>query len=123
MAMNHFTYIEIPTTDLKKAQRFYGAIFGWRFHPSTGNDKRLVLETGGALNGFLVQVSRVPKNPGILVFVEVADIDGLLKKVRRVRGKVLQGKREIPDRGWTAIIASPDECTFGLWQPHWFQAA
>jgi len=121
--MNHITYVDIPTTDLKKAQRFYASIFGWRFRPLPGNPERLALEPGSALNGFLTRVSRVSRAPGIVLYVEVPDIDILLKKVRRSRGKVLQQKREVPERGWTAVIASPDGCTFGLWQPYWFQAA
>ena len=121
--MNHIAHVDIPTTDLKKAQRFYGTIFGWRFRPLPSSPDRLALETGGAVKGFLTRVSRVSRVPGIVLYVEVPDIDGLLKKVVRSRGKVLQPKHEVPDRGWTAVIASPDGCTFGLWQPYWFQAA
>lgn len=121
--MNHIAYVDIPTIDLKKAQRFYGSVFGWHFRPLPGSADRLALETGSALNGFLTRVARLSRTPGIVLYVEVPDIDGLLKKLRRSRGKVLQQKREVPDRGWTAVIASPDGCVFGLWQPFWFQAA
>jgi uncharacterized protein len=121
--MNQFTFVEIPTTDLKRAQRFYGSIFGWKFRPLSGSNDMLALETGNSLNGFLRKVSRISRTAGVLLYVEVPDIDSLLRKVRRARGKVLEPKREMPERGWTAVIASFDGCAFGLWQPHWFQAA
>jgi len=121
--MNHFSFIEIPTTDLKRAQRFYGAIFGWTFRPLPGTEGKLALDTGGSLNGFLIRVPRMRRSAGILLFVEVPDIDSVLKKVRRARGTIVEPKREVPDRGWTAVIASFDGCALGLWQPYWFQAA
>lgn len=121
--MNHFTFVEIPTTDLKRAQRFYASAFGWSFRQLTGTREMLALETGGPFNGFLKRVPRVPRTHGVLLYVEVPDIDSTLKKVRRFHGKILQPKRELPDRGWTAVITSFDGCAFGLWQPFWFRAA
>jgi len=121
--MYQLSYVDIPTTDLKRAQRFYGSVFGWKFRPLAGTKDLLVLETGGPLNGYLRRVPKIIRTPGVLVYVEVPDIDGLLVKVRRLRGKILQPKYEMPERGWSAVIASFDGCAFGLWQPYWFRAA
>ncbi len=121
--MNQIIFVDIPTTHLKRAQRFYESLFGWRFYPIGGVRERVRLDTGGSVNGYLRRVPRIPRTAGVLFYVEVADIDQVLARVRRLGGRIIQQKSEMPERGWTAIITTFDGCQLGLWQPYWSQAA
>lgn len=113
--MHRFGHVEIPTTNVKKAKKFYGKIFGWTFtdHPEL---RYTFLHTGGHPNGGLEPVKRMPKKGQIRVFVEVDDIDMKLKEVKKAGGKVVKKKTEVKGMGWSASFKSPDGCILCIWE-------
>ncbi len=115
--MYHFAFIEIPTTDLNKAQAFFGKLFNWKFEPLVGYKDMMIIETGHEPGGLLYKVKSIPKKPSVFVHIEVVSIDEKLKQIRRARGKVVQPKTAIPNLGWFAYFATPDGCTLALWEP------
>jgi hypothetical protein len=113
--MHSFGHIEIPTTDFKKAKKFYGSIFGWTFRDLPDIDY-VLFHAGNPPNGGLFEVKKMPKKGQVNVYVMVADIDETLKAIRKARGKVLVKKAEVAGMGWWAQFASPDGCVLCLWQ-------
>ena len=113
--MHGFGHIEIPTTDFKKAKKFFGKIFGWTFQDIPDMDY-VLFRAGSQPNGGFYWVKTMPKKGQVNVYIEVEDIDATLKNIRKARGKVLVRKTSIGSMGWFAQFATPDGCFLSLWQ-------
>jgi predicted enzyme related to lactoylglutathione lyase len=113
--MHGFGHISIPTTNLKKAKKFFGKVFGWTFKDYL--DMNYVLFWAGEPpNGGFYLVKKMPKKAQVNVFIEVEDIDAKLKEIKKAKGKVLMKKTAVADMGWMGEFATPDGCFLSLWQ-------
>lgn len=113
--MHGIGHIEIPTTNFKKAQKFFGTVFGWTFREES--DLATVLFRAGTQpNGGFYLVKKMPKKGQVNIYIEVEDIEAKLKEIRKARGKVLVKKTPVRDIGWLAQFATPDGCYLSLWQ-------
>jgi len=113
--MHGFGHIGIPTTDFKKAKRFFGKVFGWTFQ-DLPEIKYVLFRAGSQPNGGFYLVKKMPKKGQVNLYIEVEDIDSKLKEIRKARGKVMVKKTPIVDMGWFAVFATPDGCYLSLWQ-------
>jgi len=113
--MNAFGHIEIPTTNLEKAKKFFGSVFHWTFSHFHDIDYTLI-HTGKHPNGGFEIVKRLPKNGQVFVYIEVEDIDATLKAIRKARGKVLIKKTTVGSMGWRAKFANHEGLEMFLWQ-------
>lgn len=113
--MHRFGHVEIPTTNVKKAKKFFGTVFGWTFtdHPEL---KYTLFHTGGHPNGGFELVKKMPKRPQTLVYIEVEDVAAKLKEIKKAKGKIVEKKTEVKDMGWYGIFETPDGCRLALWQ-------
>jgi predicted enzyme related to lactoylglutathione lyase len=113
--MSRFGHIQIPTTNVKKAKKFFGAVFGWTFteHPEINYT---LFHTGEHPNGGLELVKKMPKRGQVLPYIEVEDIDATLKAIKKAKGKVAVKKTEVRGMGWDAEFETPDRCRLALWQ-------
>jgi uncharacterized protein len=113
--MHGFGHIEIPTTNFKKAQKFFGAVFGWTFKEMPEMES-VSFRAGSQPNGSFYFVKKMPKKGQVNVYIEVEDIDAKLKEIKKAKGKVLVKKTPVSDIGWCAQFATPDGCYLSLWQ-------
>jgi predicted enzyme related to lactoylglutathione lyase len=113
--MHGFGHIEIPTTNFKRAKKFFSAIFGWTFTDIPDMDY-VMFRAGNQPNGGLYLLKKMPKKGQVNVYIEVEDINAKLKEIKKARGKVLMKKTEITGMGWFAQFATPDGCFLSLWQ-------
>lgn len=113
--MHYFGHIEIPTTDFKKAKKFYEKLFGWTFQ-ELPEMEYMLFKTERQPNGGFYLVKKMPKKGQVNVYIEVQDIDIKLKEIRKARGKVLMKKMQVGDMGWFAQFATPDGCILFLWE-------
>ena len=113
--MHGFGHVEIPTTEFKKAKKFFGAVFGWTFQDIPGMDY-VLFKAGSQPNGGFYKVKKMPKKGQVNVYIEVEDIDAKLKEIRKAKGKVLVKKSPVGTMGWFAQFATPDGCYLSLWQ-------
>ena len=113
--MHGFGYVDIPTTHLKKAQKFFGTLFGWTFKEMTELEM-VLFRAGTQPNGGFYLVKKMPKKGQVNVYIEVEDIDAKLKEIKKAKGKVLVKKTPVGDLGWWAQFATPDGCYLSLWQ-------
>jgi uncharacterized protein len=114
--MHSFGHIEIPTTNLEKAKKFFGTVFGWTFTYVPDIDYTL-LHTGKHPNGGFEVVKRLPKKGQVNIYIETEDIDATLKIIRKARGKIVMKKTQVGSMGWRARFATPDGIEICLWQP------
>jgi uncharacterized protein len=113
--MHGIGHIEIPTTNFKKAQKFFGTVFGWTFR-DVPDLEMVSFRAGSQPNGSFYLVKKMPKKGQVNVYIEVEDIDAKLKDIKKAKGKVLVKKTQVVDMGWWAQFATPDGCYLSLWQ-------
>lgn len=105
---NSIYHIEIMTTDLKKAERFYSGLFGWKITSWKGSPDYMLFETGKEPGGGFQKVDKVNPGDGILLYIQVEDIEKSLSKARELGGRIIREKTEIPNVGWFGLLADLD---------------
>ena len=118
-----FVWIDLVTTDVPLAQKFYGGLFGWSFEEIEGGNTRYVLawNAGVPVAGM---AAREPK-PGPskqhqarqsrwIAYMSVPDVDRAVADVAARGGKVLIPARNVEGRGRMAVVADPDGAPIGF---------
>ncbi len=113
--MHGFGHVGIPTTDFKKAKKFFGKVFDWTFQ-DLPKMEFVLFRAGTPPGGSFYRVKKMPKKGQVNVYIEVEDIGATLTKIRQAKGKVLVKKTPVLDMGWFAEFATPDGCYLSLWQ-------
>ncbi len=110
--MNDVSHIEIPTTDVNKAKDFYSRIFGWECESS--GDYVMWRPPEGVGGGFTKESK--PTTDGVILYIQVEDIEKTLNEVEQAGGKKVVSKTKISDEfGFYAIFLDPCEQVMGLW--------
>jgi hypothetical protein len=114
---NPFVHLELNTTDLKKAQAFYGAMFGWQFQDMdmgpAGIYSTFKPESGPG--GGMFAAKEMPQ--GWLAYVGVDDIKAATAKARELGADVSIDSHEIPNVGWMSVMNDPTGARIALFQP------
>ena len=106
---NPVHYFEIPVTDLDRAVRFYGAVFGYRFERTVvdGYEMALLPRADGApgASGALAKGDvYVPSVNGPILYLSVDDIDPVLERATAQGAEILYAKKSIGENGYVAEI-------------------
>lgn len=113
--MHAIGHIEIPTTNIEKSKKFFGAAFGWTF-THLADINYTLFHTGKHPNGGFELVKRLPKKGQVNVYIEVQEIDETLKAIKKARGTIIMKKTPVGSMGWRAQFATPDGVVLSLWQ-------
>jgi predicted enzyme related to lactoylglutathione lyase len=113
--MHGFGHVDIPTTDFKKAKKFFGKLFGWSFQDMP-EQEYVSFRAGSEPNGGFYLVKKMPKKGQVNVYIEVESIDAKLKEIKKAKGKVLMKKTAIGESGWIAQFSTSDGCMLSLWE-------
>lgn len=111
-------WFEIPADDLKRARKFYGSLFGWKFAklPAAVQDYWHI-DTGGkdaSPDGGLMPRMH-PQQP-ITNYVSVSSVSKASAKVERLGGTVCKPKTAVPGMGYFAVCLDTESNTFALWE-------
>jgi predicted enzyme related to lactoylglutathione lyase len=109
-------HVELSTTDLPAARKFYEGVFGWKFKKeSMPEGEYWTFEApSGPRGGFTNPMGGMP--PGVLNYILVESVDAAVKKITAHGGKIILPKQEIPQVGWFAIFESPGGNTLAVYQ-------
>lgn len=111
--MHGFCHIEIPTSDPNKSKTFYKEIFGWKMNESMPN--YIVFSTPDDEGGGFTTASK-PATDGVVLYIEVKDIDEKLKEITSAGGKMVKPKTGISEEfGFYACFTDPCGNIMGLW--------
>jgi predicted enzyme related to lactoylglutathione lyase len=110
------TWIEIPATDIQRAQTFYETVFEEKTQLlDMGEFKMAIFTTGGFA---LCQYPGVykPSTDGVLVYLNAnPDLSSILDKVSPAGGEILIEKRQIsPEQGYMAVLLDTEGNRLGL---------
>lgn len=101
-------WFELPAKDTKRAQEFYGGLFGWQFQAFEDQDYHIIFEAGGAIANAAEQ-----KYP--LIHFGTDEIDTAIARVRKLGGEA-DAKQEVPWFGHYAYCSDTEGNRFGLYQ-------
>jgi uncharacterized protein len=116
---NPFVHVELNTTDVDKAKKFYGQLLDWQMEEvPMGPDGRYTMIKPGTGTGGGILKHPMPGEPSFwLAYVEVEDIAASTKKAKSLGAKIIKDVQEVPGAGWMSIIADPTGAVLGLWKP------
>jgi predicted enzyme related to lactoylglutathione lyase len=103
-ALNWF---EIPVTDIERAAKFYGAIFGTTLEVSNGEGfaSAMFPHNGGVGGGLVAGEGYLPNTHGSLVYLNAnPDLNVVLNRVKGAGGQVIKPKTDIGENGFFALI-------------------
>ncbi|GBP98940.1 doxorubicin biosynthesis protein DnrV [Streptomyces spongiicola] len=111
-------WVSLATRDMRAAQDFYGAVFGWGFGPDRRTEGHVVAHADGEPVAGLVESAQSMgvRLPVAWTAYFVADsADAAAARVRERGGTVAVGPLAF-GRGRTAWAADPLDAAFGIWE-------
>ncbi len=117
MASHPIIHLELSATDPAAAGRFYENLFGWKIDHNKDFDYYVFSSEGGPRGGFVKPDGKEHKAGDVVVYFATDDIDGTLRKVESLGGRVLKPRTEIPGIGAYALFADPTGNRLALFTP------
>ncbi len=116
---NDFCHIELNTTDLEGAKKFYFELFSWDKEetPMPSGELYTVIKPGKGPMGGMMKSPEPSAPPTWLVYITIDDVEAVSKKAAELGGKILLGKTPVPEIGHFSVIQDPQGAVFALWEP------
>lgn len=119
-----WTWNNLMTRDVDRANDFYGKVFGWEaIHNDEAPPGVLMWQMKGqrwpeGLGGLIEMGSEIPLEapPHWQVYFLVPDLDAAIEKTKGAGGSLLFGPQEIPV-GKLAVLTDPQGAAFALMEP------
>lgn len=116
--MPTIVHFDLPADDTKRAQAFYGSLFGWIFTRAEGVPMEYHLIATKALDGSPGLAGgmgpRGAPDQQIMNYVGVPSVAAYLDRVVQLGGTVLMPRTPIPGVGSLAICQDSEGNRFGL---------
>jgi len=107
-------WLEIPTKDIESSKKFYSKVLGWKYEERK-NGMTLIQDGKGQFGHFWPLKGKLPARPQVSLYLEVASISPILKKVVGSGGKIVQEKTKLPDgMGYVGEFSDPIGIVWGL---------
>jgi hypothetical protein len=82
-------YIEIPAVDVARSADFYSRVFGWEIR-KRGDGSTAFNDTVGQVSGTWTLGRPPASQPGLLMYVMVADAEATIKAIEANGGEIVQ---------------------------------
>jgi predicted enzyme related to lactoylglutathione lyase len=120
--MNSPSYFEIQADDLKRAKKFYGEVFGWKFTEAPGLPiEYWRIEADGERGGLLKRPAPTPPpQSGTNAYtcsMHVENFDTTAENILKLGGQVALPKFAVPGVCWQGYFLDTEGNTFGIFQP------
>lgn len=113
--MNGICHIEIPSKEFNKAKNFFSNVFNWQFEEMKDMNY-LVFKAPEGVNGGFSNTLETAQKPGVIFYIEVANIEETIKKAEEAGGRCIVGKTQIsPEIGYFATLSDLEGNQIGLW--------
>ena len=114
-----FSWIDLVTNDLDKAIAFYEALFGWTHtkEPAGPNDIYVMFRQDGKTVAGAMK-NRDEGHPSYWAsYMTVDNLEETVGKVAEAGGKVAMPGMDVMEAGRMAVVATPGNAFFHLWEP------
>jgi predicted enzyme related to lactoylglutathione lyase len=115
---NSFAHIELTTSDLGAAKKFYKKLFDWKLTDTPMGDGGGVytMIAPGKGPGGGMQAQPMPQAPVTwLPYVEVDDVKKTIAKAEKAGAKVVVPRMDIGKNGIIGIFVDPAGAMLGVW--------
>lgn len=115
-------WVELGTSDVASAQRFYTELFGWNCNEvsGSGNAKYFMWQKNGLDVAGMYPLSAPVTEAGIpphwLLYFASGNVDASLHQLREAKGGVLFGPFEVGTAGRSAWCVDRHGAMFAIWQ-------
>jgi predicted enzyme related to lactoylglutathione lyase len=119
-------WVDLTTTDVEAAKRFYGAVLGWTARKSSGNDYIFFERDGATVAGLqtLMDEQRAQgMPPSWSMYVHTDDAGATVARATELGAAVLGEPFAIPGAGRMGALADPQGGVVLLWEPAEFAGA
>lgn len=121
------TWIDLSTSTIDGAKKFYGDLFGWTF-TDLGEEfghYHYILRDGAPVGGLMSTVGMICPEGGEIptewgVYLAVDDAEAALQAAEAAGGRVIVPAMPVGDSGTMAVVLDPAGATIGLWQAEEF---
>jgi hypothetical protein len=111
-------WLDLQTTNLKRAKEFYGALFGWDFrdYHAVGMDYAVAMNGGRPVAGLLQRAIHEgeERRSAWLPFIAVRDVDATVRNALLHHAQVRSEPENLPLRGRQALLTDPDGAVFAI---------
>jgi predicted enzyme related to lactoylglutathione lyase len=116
---NPFVHVELNTTDVEKAKKFYGQLFDWKLEdmPMGPSGTYTMIKPGDGTGGGMLKHPNPDGPSAWLAYVGVEDVAASTQKAKSLGAKVMRDVTEVPGAGWMSIIIDPTGAMLALWKP------
>ncbi len=118
-----FSWVDLGTTDVTAATRFYEGLFGWETSDEDaggGAVYTMCRVDGDAVGGLYQTGDDMPSAGGPpcwTSYVTVAGADDALDRARKLGGGAMAGAFDVMDLGRMAVLTDPQGASFAVWEP------
>lgn len=115
--IGQFVWHELMTTDVAAAKTFYGQLLGWDVENSPHMAYSLWKASGEIVAGLMAmppEVKAMGVPPHWMGYVQVEDVDAVVRKVRELGGTVHVSGKDVPGVGRFAVLADPQGAAFSV---------
>jgi hypothetical protein len=113
MTPGKLSYVQIPALDAEVSAAFYAACFGWEIRGTP--EHRSFSDASGDLIGAWITDRAIAREPGILAYISVGNVDSALARIRGEGGAVVLEPYAEGDLR-VARFQDPAGNVLGIWQ-------
>ena len=104
---NPVFHFEIPVTDMDRAVAFYQDVLGLELRRQTIDGYEMALfprsdDQPGASGALAKGDVYKPSHDGVIIYIDVADMDGVLARAASLGSKILYEKQDLGETGYVA---------------------
>jgi uncharacterized protein len=103
-------YVELTVSDIARAKRFYGAVFGWSF--TDHGPQYCEFNDGRLKGGFAAGTANGPGGPLVILYAN--DLDDVQRRIEAAGGKIVKPAYDFPG-GRRFHFADPDGYQLAVW--------
>jgi predicted enzyme related to lactoylglutathione lyase len=115
-----FVWFDHVSNDVRKAQAFFGELFGWKTKdvPMPGGRSYSMIAVGDATIGGYTEP---PPDAHWLSYLQVADAHDTAQKVTSLGGSIVKPPFAVGNFATMGLVVDPLGAAFALWQPNQVQ--
>jgi predicted enzyme related to lactoylglutathione lyase len=113
-----FVWADLFTSEIDGARRFYAETFGWEWRWISRRPAHrygIFYSDGDAVAGVAERASKTGEPYARWIhYLSVVDVESAVADTAARGGRVLLGRRSVPDRGDLAVVADVEGAPFGV---------
>lgn len=111
-----FIWFEHVSTDVQKARKFYGELFGWSSDPVPMGEQpyHMIQNRGQSIGGFRTAIPGMPNH--WMSYLSVPDVDASVRAAQAAGAQVLMPATDFAPVGRGATIADPTGAVLSVWK-------